>query len=72
MNLTLTPAYGRDYASKKAVLEAWNANQDFVIASMGPDMGRYINRQDAVQGGIKSVHIRYKRLTQVAVVKVSP
>ena len=31
--ITLTPAYGRDYKSKAAVLEDWNAGKDFIIAS---------------------------------------
>ena len=31
MFLTLVPAYGRDYKSKKAVLADWEANIDFLI-----------------------------------------
>ena len=29
--MTLTPAHGRDYKSKKAVLEDWHAGKDFII-----------------------------------------
>lgn len=69
--MTLQPAYGRDYKSKKALLEDWNSGKDFVIAdAFHPDSGRMINLEDAVQGGIASVNIRYKKNTQVAVVKV--
>ena len=68
MNLTLQPAYGRDYKSKAAVLADWNANKDFRIATFGPDMGRYINKADA---NGTTVSIRYQRDTKVTVVKTS-
>jgi hypothetical protein len=32
--MTLTPAYGRDYQSAKAVKADWEANKDFVIADI--------------------------------------
>ena len=66
--LTLIPAYGRDYKSKKEVMADWNAGKDFVIASYGPSSGRYINKEDAPPGA--TLNIRYKRLTQICVVKV--
>ena len=68
--LTLQPAYGRDYKSKAAVLADWNANKDFRIASYGPDMGRYINKDDtdhADQG--YTLNFRYQRDTKIAVVR---
>lgn len=70
--LTLTPAYGRDYKSKKAVIEDWNSGKDFVIANMfHPDDGRYCNKEDIVKDGKEnSVSIRYKRLTQICVIPV--
>ena len=70
--MTLVPAYGRDYKSKKALLEDWQAGKDFQIADMfsGSD-GQTINLQDALTEGLKTVNIRYKRLTQIAVVKVA-
>lgn len=69
--MTLTPAYGRDYKSKKEIQNDWDAGKDFVISDMfsGED-GRYINREDAVRAGIRSVNVRYKRLTQIAVIRV--
>ncbi len=63
--MTISPAYGRDYKSKKAVLEAWAAGLDFTIESFGPDMGRYINKADAA--GL-TVTIRYDKLRKVVVV----
>lgn len=66
--LTLSPAYGRDYTSAKAVKADWLAGKDFRIESYGPDMGRYIGKEEADREGL-TVHIRYKRLTQICVVK---
>jgi hypothetical protein len=61
--LTLTPAYGRDYKSKKAVIEAWNAGKDFEIAN--PGFPSYINREDADNDpAMYTVSIRYKGLTR--------
>jgi hypothetical protein len=71
MYLTLVPAYGRDYKSKKAVQADWDAGKDFLIQDISsPHDGRYINKEDAAKSGIQSVNIRYKSLTQICVVKV--
>ena len=61
----LTPAYGRDYKSKKAVEADFNANLDFVTAS-----GQYINKPQIVEMGLKRVEIRYKKLTQLTIINV--
>ena len=67
MYTTLTPAYGRDYKSKKAVLEDWAAGKDFIIADMfHPDSGRYTSKRDWTG---KSVNIRYQKLSKVLVTK---
>lgn len=68
MRLTLTPAYGRDYRSRAAVLEAWQAGSDFVIASFGPDSGRYVNREDLV-GKPTTLNIYYGKLRKVTVIE---
>ena len=69
--LTLTPAYGRDYRSKKAVQTDWDANKDFTICDMScPDDGRYANKTDLASAGYEEVNIRYKRLANVAVITV--
>jgi len=70
MFVTLVPAYGRDYKSQKEVKADWDAGKDFFINSIGhPDDGRYINKEDAEKVG-GTYNIRYKKLTQICVVKV--
>lgn len=61
----LTPAYGRDYKSKAAVKADFDANLDFLTAG-----GQYINKVQVVELGLKRVEIRYKKLTQLTVIKV--
>lgn len=71
MYLTLVPAYGRDYKSKKAVQADWDAGKDFLIQDISsPHDGRYINKEDAASLKGTTFNIRYKSLTQVAVIKV--
>ena len=67
--MTLTPAYGRDYKSKKAVLEDFNADKDFEISSMYSG-GRYTNKADLLHMGETSVNIRYNKLQRVVVVRI--
>jgi hypothetical protein len=59
--MTLTPAYGRDYDSKSAVLADFIENKDFTLQ---PDE-RPINRTQVEGAGESSVRIRYHRLTRV-------
>lgn len=70
--LTLVPAYGRDYKSKKEVEEAWKLGKDFMISDMSsPWDGKMINLQDAkADGSLRQVNIRYKKMTQVTVIDV--
>ena len=71
--MTLTPAYGRDYKSKKEVQADWDAGKDFVVADMfSGRAGSYITRHEAEHSGITSVNIRYQRNTKVCVIKVQP
>lgn len=56
--MTLTPAYGRDYKSKKEIEADLKANKDFILQ---PD-GCYINYEQLPSGFHQ---VRYKRLTQV-------
>ncbi len=70
--LTLVPAHGRDYKSKREVMEAWDAGKDFIVQDMmSPYDGKPINKSDAKAGGISNVNIRYKRMRSVAVIKVA-
>jgi hypothetical protein len=54
--MTLIPAYGRDYKSRKAVLVDWMADKDFIEALSG----KPINRSQCA--GQDRVVIRYGRL----------
>jgi hypothetical protein len=66
--LTLVPAMGRDYKSKKEVQADWDANKDFLINDMSSDFdGKYINKQQAVKGN--TYNIRYKKLQNVHPIK---
>lgn len=73
-SLTLTPAYGRDYKSKKALLKDWNDNLDFVINDSNPRLSNtYVNKQQQqalVDAGYTHLHFRYSRTTQVHVVRL--
>lgn len=60
--LTVIPAYGRDYTSAKSVKADWEANKDFLIQD--------ISSPHDSESGKLTVHIRYKKLANIAVVKV--
>jgi hypothetical protein len=64
MGLTVVPAYGRDYKSKKAVQEDWDAGKDFLCAGLNRG---YVNKEDAPKG--TTVTIRYAKLTKVHLIK---
>jgi hypothetical protein len=64
-SFTLTPAYGREYTSKRAVLADYNAGKDFISQ---PD-GRYANIDTMAACLATHIKIRYgKRLEKVMVV----
>lgn len=66
--MTLVPAYGRDYKSKKSVLEDFDADKDFSVADIMSS--GYTNKADLVRMGVKSVNIRYQKLTKIMVVSL--
>jgi len=70
--LTLIPAYGRDYKSRKALLADWQGGKDFIIACYGH---RYdtkpCNRESMFQAGESEVQVRYGKMRKVAVIKVT-
>jgi len=64
-SVTLTPAYGRVYTTKRDVLRDYNGFRDFVSQ---PD-GRFFNRQDAIDCMATFIKVRYgKRLEKVMVI----
>jgi hypothetical protein len=70
--MTLTPAYGRDYTTKRAVLADWHANKDFIVADLfSPWDGKPVNQQDIANTAETEVQIRYKRLEKIAVVQIA-
>ena len=68
-SLTVTPAYGRDYKSKKAALADWNSGLDFVVQDY--KLHGYINNADAKRVDVDQIHIRYNDRTQLTVVIIT-
>jgi hypothetical protein len=60
---TLTPAYNRDYKSKKALLEDFNSGKDFYLN--GPADFGYCSIRDFAKGA--QVTFRYGQLMKVAI-----
>ena len=68
--MTLTPAYGRDYKSKKAVLKDWEAGKDFMINDMF-ESATYINIEDIRKNPqLHELNFRYNNLRSVFVHKL--
>tara|TARA_R100000655_G_scaffold43271_2_gene79510 strand:+ start:422 stop:640 length:219 start_codon:yes stop_codon:yes gene_type:complete len=72
MFMIIKPAYGRDYKSKKALLDDWQQGRDFIIANVGRDVGRYINIHDAKRSAPMTINARYNKLRNVCVFEVNP
>lgn len=65
---TLTPAYGRDYKSKKEVEKAIKENKDFVLNDpTSPYNGRYCSPTDFMK---QDVTFRYAKLTKCFVKRI--
>lgn len=61
-SISVRPAYGRDYRSRKAALADWEAGKDFRIYGPPWEVGRYVNINDLPAG--TSVQFRYDRMTK--------
>jgi len=69
--ITLSPAYGRDFKSRKEAEANFLAGQDWRIESIhSPWCGSYATRAELIQGGIREVELRYARLTKATIVKL--
>ena len=66
--MTLTPSYGRDYRSAKAVEQDFRDGKDFTIASVGRWMGCQVSIRDLKKGD--QVTLRYAKLSKCAIVTV--
>jgi hypothetical protein len=68
---TLTPAYGRDYKSLKAMKVDFLAGKDFIFQDISsPYDGKVCNLQDLQASGLTQVRLRYNRLTKVSIVDI--
>jgi len=64
-NITLTPAYGRDYTSKAKALAAWNDGADFIINTIShPYDGKPINKPQFTDANLSGM-IRYDKQRKV-------
>lgn len=63
MNVTVTPAFGRDFKSAKAARESWNDMvQDWILQDYtSPWDGKPINKPQADEAGLM-VTLRYDRI----------
>lgn len=68
MNVTLVPAYGRDYKSKAEVEKDFYANKDFQMASLFQT--GMTSCKELVAMGHHTVNIRYNKLQKIAVLKI--
>lgn len=62
----LTPAYGRDYNSKAAVMKDWTEGKDFKLNSMRGTT--YCSIRDFIKGD--KIQMRYSKLMKVTVITV--
>ena len=66
MYLTLLPAYGRDYKSKKLIIDDLNNNKDFLESTSL----RAINKQQFKQLNISSFNVRYDQQRKITNIKI--
>lgn len=62
----LTPAYGRDYKSKKEIVSSLKGEADFLLNDPSSRWdGKPINLPQLKEAGYTSFQVRYKKLTGV-------
>jgi len=64
--ITLLPAYGRDYKSKKLIIDDLNNNRDFLESTSL----RAINKQQFKELNISSFNVRYDSLRKITNIKI--
>ena len=70
MNITLVPAYDRDYTNKTDLLNDFDNNLDFLVCDMFSQWdNKSANKQD-LKGYYKSVRIRYNKLQKIIIVNL--
>lgn len=71
MELTLVPAYGRDYTTVEALKRDWESGKDFRIATVAsPDCGRYTSIRDLKKLPGNHVKLRYNQLQDCVLVSI--
>ena len=66
MFLTLLPAYGRDYKSKRVIIDDLNNNKDFLESTSL----RAINKQQFKELNISSFNVRYDQHRKITNIKI--
>ena len=66
MFLTLLPAYGRDYKSKKLIIDDLNNNRDFLESTCL----KAINKQQFKELNINSFNVRYDSQRKITNIKI--
>ena len=66
MYLTLLPAYGRDYKSKRLIIDDLNNNKDFLESTSL----RAINKQQFKELNISSFNVRYDQQRKITNIKI--
>ncbi len=66
MFLTLLPAYGRDYKSKRLIIDDLNNNKDFLESTSL----RAINKQQFKELNISSFNVRYDQQRKITNIKI--
>ena len=64
--LTLLPAYGRNYKSKKSIINDLNSLKDFVISHTG----QYINKPQFKELNIISFNVRYDQQRKITNINI--
>jgi hypothetical protein len=68
--ITLSPAYGRDYKSKGAVIQDFEADKDFIIQDFSSRWDGKPANKSSLQADYDEVNIRYQQNRKVVVVKL--
>ena len=64
--ITLLPAYGRDYKSKRVIIDDLNNNKDFIESTSL----RAINKQQFKELNISSFNVRYDQQRKITNIKI--
>lgn len=71
LKLGVTPAYGRDYVSRKDIIADLTRDRDFQISDIGPYMGKYVNLPQLREHGYTHLSVRYARLKMQVVIDLA-